>query len=133
VLLTHGEKRQGVICHVSAVVGWRRGASGNLITESTWAAFEKDRKPDYKPEFKNPFLVWARAGGDYGYWTGKEVSEQFWHLQEFYKWERGQPDFIEALSQLDHPIKERITNIHTDRSQMHLMAKPDGTVLAREV
>ena len=71
VRLTADEKRQGVVSHIAAVVSARHGAGGDMISEGTWERYERARKP-YEPEFKNPFLVWARVGGDYGCWGGKK-------------------------------------------------------------
>ena len=124
--------------HASVVVNWRLGCGGNLIPQYDWDAFNAvrakvdDSGEEVLAEFSNPFMVWARViGGDHGYWTGKEVAQQFKYLQEHYEWQKSQPDFKARLNELDHPIKDVQMCIHTDRSQTHLMAKPDGIVMAK--
>jgi hypothetical protein len=71
VRLAQGEKRQGVVSHCAVVMGVRHGVGGNLTSEATWAEHEKVRDP-HDEAFKNPFVVWARVGGDCGCWGGAE-------------------------------------------------------------
>ena len=134
VRLAHGEKRQGVVSHVAAATDWRHGTGGNLITEETWAEYELVRLP-YDPAFKNPWMVWARVGGDYGYWGGKEVAMQFKEIQQFLQWERTTGAFKTKLNELVLPGDTRPRRIKavmgTDQSQTHLLGKPDGLSIAK--
>ncbi len=96
VRLSHSLKSRGANSHCAVIVGYRHGAGGNLITNDTWEKYERERGL-YDTAFKNPFLVWARVGGEYGYWGGQEVATQLMEAQEFLRWEREQPYFKEAF------------------------------------
>jgi hypothetical protein len=75
--------------------------------------------------------VWAKCGGDAGYWSGKEVADQFRFAQEFWTWRAKQDDFVAEQAKLQHPIKRVQVCIHTDRSLAHLCHKDDGIIIGK--
>jgi hypothetical protein len=131
VRLTQSEKQRGAVSHCAVVTNYRHGVGGNLVSDETWAAYELVR-PEYDPAFKNPFMVWARVGGDYGYWGGAEVAMQFKEVQQFLRWEEEQPQFKEQLAALGYAGPQRMQACFgADRSQTHLLGKPDGIVMSK--
>ena len=111
-------------------MSYRYGVGGNLISDAAWARFEKVRKP-CKEECKNPMMVWMRAGGDHGCCGGIQVAEQVTHTMELIRFLESEPEHVQQLAALDHPIQEIEHVLGVDRSQTHFCAKPDGIVMQK--
>ena len=77
------------------------------MSEATWGKYEKERN-QYEEPFRNPFLVWARVGGEYGYWGGEEVATQLREVQEFLQWEQKQALYTDAVLALKYPGPQTI-------------------------
>jgi hypothetical protein len=135
VRLTQSEKQRGACSHCAVVTNYRHGTGGNLIPQEQWDAYNAVREElygPYEPAFANPFMVWARVGGDHGHWGGAEVAMQFKEVQQFLKWEEEQPEYKEKLAALAYPGPTRIQACFgADRSQTHLLGKPDGIVMGK--
>jgi hypothetical protein len=133
--LSMSEKGRGSVSHCAVVTRVRTGCGGNLIHDDTWEAYEKvrvQRYGKYDGMYKNPFMVWDRVGGDNGYWGGKEVAQQFKECQQFDEWEREQEWYKKELAALNYPGPQQvITCFGADRSQTHLLGKPDGIVMTK--
>jgi hypothetical protein len=77
-------------------------------------------------------MVWARVGGDFGHWGGKEVAMQLKEVQAFLKWEQTTDSCKAELVKLQCAGPQRIkAAFGMDQPQTHLLGKPDGVVISK--
>ena len=108
--LSKGTKRLGTGGHASVVTCVELGVGGNRIGEDAWGAYELVRLKPYKPELRNPFLVYFQFGGG-KWWGGAEVAEQLHAVCQFWEWYSSSwPAFLRKLEKLDHPVKKVFTH-----------------------
>ena len=101
-----------------------------MISDDALERFELVRDK-YDEEYKNPFMVWKRVGGEHGYCGGVQVAQQVRHVMELVRFLEAEPEHVRQLAALDHPIKEIRHVLGVDRSQTHFCAKPDGVVMMK--
>jgi hypothetical protein len=110
VKLSKGTKRLGTGGHASVVTCVELGVGGNRIGKDAWDAYELVRLKPYKPELRNPLLVYFQFGGG-KWWGGAEVAEQLHAVCQFWEWYSSSwPPFLSKLEALDHPVKKVFTH-----------------------
>jgi hypothetical protein len=124
---------------------------GNRITDGQWKRYNAVR-PAFKEGYENPFMVYMRVGGQYGYVGGDEVAEQMSQCNHMLAWLNAEPNVAAEISKLQHPIGKIFNTSEVrsqkytwditgdpaiqsmfglDRSQTHFSPKQDGVVLAK--